>query len=338
MPKKGIKKMNNFNYEPDPEVTKVRDQIIKKIGNKPLDEVNLIIKKLLSGQMDEITRLGALAARVKIIRLRIEELYETKVPKKFKKVEVKNNSEKVKESEKKKEDWLKVKMLEPAEVNEKQIDKGVILDVSKIDGQKLIESKKAIALDNEKNKTQYKEESQKEDGLKKEVKSENNIKKDEQQKSESNDGLENKGTSLLDKKKDIEQDADNKPQTELDKKLKNDDLEKKEDEGKLDIEPDNEKISIKEKITKDEDKNLESKKDIEKVSVQSTESKKNGDKETEKSEIKIDNNEENKNKINSLDNKTDDSNNFSSKEKVGKKKDEADLLEIHEKQAKNEEK
>ena len=69
----------SMNTELDPEVVKVRDKIISKIGNKPLDEVNSIIKKLLNDQTDEVTRLGLLAARVKIIRAKIESLYERKV-------------------------------------------------------------------------------------------------------------------------------------------------------------------------------------------------------------------------------------------------------------------
>ena len=70
---------NNLENDLDPEVIKVRDKIISKIGNKPLDEVNSIIKKLLNDQTDEVTRLGLLAARVKIIRAKIESLYERKV-------------------------------------------------------------------------------------------------------------------------------------------------------------------------------------------------------------------------------------------------------------------
>ena len=37
---------NSFNTELDPEIVKVRDKIISKIGDKSLDEVNSIIKKL----------------------------------------------------------------------------------------------------------------------------------------------------------------------------------------------------------------------------------------------------------------------------------------------------
>ena len=62
---------NNFSQDDlDPEILKIRDQIINKIGDKPLDEINSIVKKLLNDQMDENTRLGVLAARLKIIRLK----------------------------------------------------------------------------------------------------------------------------------------------------------------------------------------------------------------------------------------------------------------------------
>ena len=88
-----------FDNELDPEIEKVRDQIINKIGDKPLEEVNQIIKKLLNEQMDEVTRLGALAARVKIIRSKIELLYESKVEIKQPKVK---KVEKTKEPEKNK--------------------------------------------------------------------------------------------------------------------------------------------------------------------------------------------------------------------------------------------
>ena len=52
-----------LNTELDPEVVKVRDKIISKIGDKPLDEVNSIIKKLLNDQSDEVTRLESFGSQ-----------------------------------------------------------------------------------------------------------------------------------------------------------------------------------------------------------------------------------------------------------------------------------
>ena len=309
--------MNNFNYEPDPEVSKVRDQIIKKIGNKPLEEVNAIIKKLLNGQMDEITRLGALAARVKIIRLRIEELYETRVPKKFKKVETKNVSEEQKVPEKKQEDWVKVEMLEPSEVNGKQIDKGVILDVSKIDAQKLIENKKAIPIDiNEQKQALDKEEIKKDSKLNQEVKS------------------EQKEEKLLDQNKDSESNLNDKSKNEDEKKLENNNLEKKDDESKIDRKKENEKNSNEEKITKNGEEKLNKDNDDEKIKVQDVQLKKDEKDIIEKIEQKNDKNATDEN----LDNKIPKSTINNTEKENEKNKDEADLLKIHEEKAKKEEK
>ena len=135
---------NILNTELDPEVIKVRDKIISKIGDKSLDEVNSVIKKLLNEQMDEITRLGALAARVKIIRSKIENLYESKVGKKKENIKVQKEEKSEPLPEKSNDEkWVRVKMIETGEVNGKQIDKGVILDVKEGDSTKLVEAKKA---------------------------------------------------------------------------------------------------------------------------------------------------------------------------------------------------
>ena len=127
----------SMNTELDPEVVKVRDKIISKIGNKPLDEVNSIIKKLLNDQTDEVTRLGLLAARVKIIRAKIESLYERKVEIKKEVISEPVKEDSVRDQKEEKgtdEKWIRVAMLESGDVNGKQIDKGVVLDVKEEDG------------------------------------------------------------------------------------------------------------------------------------------------------------------------------------------------------------
>ena len=148
-----VAKLDELNDELDPEIIKIRDKIITKIGNKPLDEVNEIIKKLLNDQMDENTRLGVLAARLKIIRKKIEMLYENKPqkpvtpqvnPKNINKVEETNKNAESKQTE----EWIRVKLLEACDIDGKSIDKDVILDVKKSDGEKLIKSKKAEEVKN----------------------------------------------------------------------------------------------------------------------------------------------------------------------------------------------
>ena len=92
----------SMNTELDPEVEKVRDKIISKIGNKPLDKV-------------------------------ISETTE-KAP-----VQDQKEEKDIDKDEK----WIRVVMLQSGDVNGKQIDKGVVLDVKEEDGLKLIEAKKA---------------------------------------------------------------------------------------------------------------------------------------------------------------------------------------------------
>ena len=142
----------SMNTELDPEVVKVRDKIISKIGNKHLDEVNSIIKKLLNDQTDEVTRLGLLAARVKIIRAKIESLYERKVEIKKEVISKPVKEDSVQDQKEEKdtdEKWIRVVMLDSGDVNGKQIDKGVILDVKEEDSKKLVETKKAEIVEEE---------------------------------------------------------------------------------------------------------------------------------------------------------------------------------------------
>ena len=167
----------SMNTELDPEVVKVRDKIISKIGNKPLDEVNSIIKKLLNDQTDEVTRLGLLAARVKIIRAKIESLYERKVEIKQKVVSepsekalVQDQKEEKDKDKDKDEKWIRVVMLQSVDVNGKQIDKGVVLDVKEEDGLKLIEAKKAEIVVEKKPEVKEEKGEKEEEKLKKDTK------------------------------------------------------------------------------------------------------------------------------------------------------------------------
>ncbi len=50
----------------------------------------------------------------------------------------------VEENKTTQEKWVRVKMIETGDVNGKQIDKGVVLDVKEEDAKKLVDSKKAI--------------------------------------------------------------------------------------------------------------------------------------------------------------------------------------------------
>ena len=180
-----VAKLDELNDELDPEIIKIRDKIITKIGNKPLDEVNEIIKKLLNDQMDENTRLGVLAARLKIIRQKIEMLYENKPRKRatpqinqenINKVEEPNKNKEAKQ----KEEWIRVKLLEACDIDGKSIDKDVILDVKKSDGEKLIKSKKAEEVKNSETNNEDVKKDEKKDSEQKQKEIKSDSKKEEE--------------------------------------------------------------------------------------------------------------------------------------------------------------
>ena len=196
---------NNLENDLDPEVIKVRDKIITKIGDKPLEEVNSIIKKLLNEQMDEVTRIGALAARLKIIRSKIDLLYERKV--KINKEPVsKPTPEKKEDKVTVEEQWVRVKMVETGDVNGKQIDKGVVLDVKEDDAQKLIDAKKAV-LDVEKAK--------KEETVESKTEEQNELKKEETVESKTKETVESKTKETVESKtvETVESKTEEKPES-----------------------------------------------------------------------------------------------------------------------------
>ena len=57
--------------ELSPVTIAVRDKVIEKFADQPLDEMNNSVKNLLNHEEDEQKRLGILAARVYILRQRI---------------------------------------------------------------------------------------------------------------------------------------------------------------------------------------------------------------------------------------------------------------------------
>ncbi len=201
----------------DPEVEKIRDQIINKIGDKPLDEVNKIIKKLLMENMDETMRLAALAARVKIIRGKISLLYDNKVKINEKNVTQEKKFDKPIE-EPKDNKWVRLKMLEACEVNGKQIDKDVILDVKEEDSKLLIEAKKAELVDDdviEKEKPKQKIEEmhdKKEESLKSQMKQDIQTEKKENTENPANKNLQESSKGNEETENKIE--AENKNETE----------------------------------------------------------------------------------------------------------------------------
>ena len=54
-----------------PETIRIRDALIEKFSDKPIEELNSFIARALDTETDEFKRLGLLAARVYILRQRV---------------------------------------------------------------------------------------------------------------------------------------------------------------------------------------------------------------------------------------------------------------------------
>ena len=140
----------------DPEIISMRNKYLKALEGKSFDDMNSLIQKQLETEDEDIKRLSLLAARVYILRLRTLELRDepTKNAMPWSKtedkteVDTKKAEEKVDEgAETVSDEWRRLRMIEAGEVNGVRFPPGIIIDVNSVDGQKLVESKKAEFVD-----------------------------------------------------------------------------------------------------------------------------------------------------------------------------------------------
>ena len=120
-----------------PEIEAARDQIVDHFEGKPFSELKTFVQKLLEIEEDETKRLGALAARVHMLRKRIIDFEET--------VELVPAEEPTARRDMSDEPntgngWARVRVLENCEVNGMRLPEGIIVDVSAEDAQRLIDS------------------------------------------------------------------------------------------------------------------------------------------------------------------------------------------------------
>ena len=120
-----------------PEIEAARDKIIDHFEDKPFAELKEFVQQLLEHEEDEAKRLGALAARVYMLRKRIIDFEETVelVPPNVPSAELN-----VADDETTGRNWARVRVLENCEVNGMRLPKGIIVDVSVADAQRLIDA------------------------------------------------------------------------------------------------------------------------------------------------------------------------------------------------------
>ena len=134
-----------------PEVRRIRNSIIKKFAHEPLDTMAKFVKDVMDNEQDTVRRLGAMAARVEILRMRILQISNTTIEPNFDELTEDVKDESVVEEDSNDivitspnlSDWVRLRIMENSEINGVRFPKGVVIDVSQEDGDRLLESGKA---------------------------------------------------------------------------------------------------------------------------------------------------------------------------------------------------
>jgi hypothetical protein len=142
------------------ETIRVRDAIIEKFSDKSLPELNSFIETALGTEQDENKRLGILAARVYILRMRMQNIASfNRDPSQASLSEVtpadlmrfkasraagEEASSDGNVPEEAYQEWNELTVIEAGEINGVRIPKGVTITVGIEDARRLIETKKAV--------------------------------------------------------------------------------------------------------------------------------------------------------------------------------------------------
>ena len=148
-----------------PETIRIRDALIEKFSDKPIEELNSFIARALDTETDEFKRLGLLAARVYILRQRViglkafirDDTMET-----FPEIDLTLPSQDSSDTDVDVENelldenagienWYSLRMIEPGEVSGVRFFKGTIINAKSEDADRLIASGKAIVVDEDGN-------------------------------------------------------------------------------------------------------------------------------------------------------------------------------------------
>ena len=148
-----------------PETIRIRNALIEKYADKPIEELNNFLQSALEAEKDEFKRLGLLAARVYILRQKVLSLKAFIRDERMDNIPTPNlalteqilldetahsdidaDNETVGSGE-----WHSLQMIEPGEVNGVRFFQGTRINAKAEDAKKLISSGKAIVVDDEGN-------------------------------------------------------------------------------------------------------------------------------------------------------------------------------------------
>ena len=153
----------------DPIILRARDELLEKYSDKSFEEQITFYKAVIEGEKDSLARLSAMAARVYILRKRLALLAGNLMEDQLDELSNKQTGfdldsslteiSDVKDPEVIGNDnsWMRLRIVDSSEVNGVRFPAGVVIDVKREDGEKLIESGKADFISTEESR-QFKSE------------------------------------------------------------------------------------------------------------------------------------------------------------------------------------
>ena len=139
----------------DPIILNARDELLEKYSDKSFEEQITFYKAVIEGEKDSLSRLSAMAARVYILRKRLALLAGNVMEDQLDELSNKQSGfdldntlaevSDIKDPEviSNNKSWMRLRILDSSEVNGVRFPAGVVIDVKREDGEKLIESGKA---------------------------------------------------------------------------------------------------------------------------------------------------------------------------------------------------
>ena len=169
LPENSIKLDQSDPVPLDPIILRARDELLEKYSDKSFEEQITFYKAVIEGEKDSLARLSAMAARVYILRKRLALLAGNLMEDQLDDLSTKQSGFDLDSSLAETSDvrdpevigndnsWMRLRIVDSSEVNGVRFPAGVVIDVKREDGEKLIESGKADFISTEESR-QFKSE------------------------------------------------------------------------------------------------------------------------------------------------------------------------------------
>jgi hypothetical protein len=166
----------------DPIILRARDELLEKYSDKSFEEQITFYKAVIEGEQDSLQRLSAMAARVYILRKRLALLAGNLMEDQLDELssgqsgfDIDNSLTEISDIKDPEiigndNSWMRLRIVDSSEVNGVRFPAGVVIDVKREDGEKLIESGKADFISTEESR-HFKSEVGLEDGKQEKIES-----------------------------------------------------------------------------------------------------------------------------------------------------------------------